>query len=174
MDDDELLRTATVVGRAATRLVRRLNGQRLEHGPAPMQLSVLSHLYRRGPLTPTDLATADRVQPQSLTRVLTVLEGEGLIHRQPDTTDGRRSLIEVTPAGQEALNEVLQQRASWLAQAMAAQLTPVECEVLRLAGELLDRLLESGDKNWEKVPVVSNPAMAIRGLGEVRHAADPQ
>jgi hypothetical protein len=33
-------------------------------------------------------------------------------------------------------------RDRWLAQAMAGQLTPTERELLRLAGELMDRLAE--------------------------------
>lgn len=142
MDDDQLLSVAMTLGRGATRLVRRLHAERPPHSPAPMQLRVLFHLERRGPLTPTDLASADRIQPQSLTRALTVLESDGLISRQPDTSDGRRSLLALTPAGREVLGEVLRRRDRWLAEAMAAQLTPTECEVLRLAGELMERLAD--------------------------------
>jgi hypothetical protein len=34
----------------------------------------------------------------------------------------------------------MQQRDGWLAAAMASELTPTECEILRLAGELMERL----------------------------------
>ena len=37
----------------------------------------------------------------------------------------------------------MQQRDSWLAAAMAAQLTSTEIELLRLAGELMERLADA-------------------------------
>ncbi|MGH9125245.1 MAG: MarR family winged helix-turn-helix transcriptional regulator [Acidimicrobiales bacterium] len=145
MGDNELLGTASSLSRGAMRLVRRLHLQHPVHRLAPGQLSVLSHLHRRGPLTPSDLASADRIQPQSLTRNLTLLESEGLISRQPDSSDGRRSLLVITETGSQELAEVFRQRDSWLAAAMAAKLTPTECELLRLAGELMERLAETAD-----------------------------
>jgi DNA-binding MarR family transcriptional regulator len=144
-DDDELLKTAMVVARGSGRLVRRLHGQRPAHGPAPMQMSVLAHLNQRGPMTPSDLASVERVQPQSLTRILTSLEADGLISRQPDSTDGRRSRLAITPAGSQAMFQVMGERNRWLAQAMARQLTPAECQLLSLAAGLLERLAETSD-----------------------------
>lgn len=134
-----------VVARGSGRLARRLHAQRLSQSAAPMQLSVLAHLSQRGPMAPSDLATAERVQPQSLTRTLTSLEAEGLVSRQPDSTDGRRSLLAITPAGSQALFQVMGERNRWLAHAMGEQLTPTECQLLRLAAGLLERLAESDD-----------------------------
>ena len=127
-------------------------------------------------MTPTDLATADRVQPQSLTRTLLALESEGLISRHPDSTDGRRSLLAITPAGVQVVTDVLRDRSEWLARAMAMQLTSTECELLRLAGELLDRLFETDEAaadvdhpaaaaNEKILAAVSKPADVIRGEG---------
>jgi DNA-binding MarR family transcriptional regulator len=105
-----------------------------------LQLAVLAELNDTGPMTPGQLAAAQRVQPQSLTRVLATLTGRGLLARQAHPGDGRRALLAITGDGQQALRRDVDARDRWLAQAMAAQLTPTEQEVLRLAGELMDRL----------------------------------
>lgn len=95
-------------------------------------------------MSPGDLAAAEHVQPQSLTRTLTGLESSGLLGRTPDPADGRRSLLAITPSGQDALRAEMERRDDWLAAAMTDSLTSTEIELLRLAGELLDRLAQSG------------------------------
>jgi DNA-binding MarR family transcriptional regulator len=134
---------ATEVRRGVISLARRLRLERSEVGLTALELSVLGHLHRRGPLTPGELATAERVQPQSLTRTLAALEEAGLASRQPDPADGRRSLLAVSQNGQAALRSEMEQRDDWLASAMTAELTVTEMELLRLAGSLLERLAEA-------------------------------
>jgi DNA-binding MarR family transcriptional regulator len=143
--EDELLQTATAVRRGVTRLSWRMRLERRGPGEPFLRLSVLAHLSRRGPATPGELAAAERVQPQSLTRTLASLEDNALVIRRADPADGRRSLIAVTEAGRQMLGRDLRQRDAWLAQAMAAQLTPAERGLLRLAGQLLERLAEADD-----------------------------
>ena len=137
------LTAATAVRRGVIRLGRRL---RLER-PAPdiplLQLAVLAELNDAPPLTPGQLAATQRVQPQSLTRVLASLEASGLVARQTDPDDGRRALLAITERGRNALRRDVGQRDTWLAQAMAAQLTPAEQQLLRLAGQLMERLAEA-------------------------------
>ena len=94
-------------------------------------------------MSPGDLAAAERVQPQSLTRTLTGLESGALLGRTPDPADGRRSLLAITPSGQDALRAEMEQRDDWLAAAMTDSFTRTEIELLRLAGELLDRLAQA-------------------------------
>jgi len=118
--DDDPLSTASAVRRGVTSLGRRLRMERPDPGEPLLQLSVLSHLNRRGPMTPGELAAAERVQPQSLTRTLASLEAAGRILRQPDPDDGRRSLLAIAEAGRLALAGDMRQRDAWLAEAMAA------------------------------------------------------
>jgi DNA-binding MarR family transcriptional regulator len=139
---DQNQEAAKAVRRAVVSLGRQLRAERTPGGLASVELSVLGHLNRRGPLTPGDLAASDRIQPQSLTRTLTTLEAEGLVLRQPDPADGRRSLLAITPDGAEALHREMDQRDQWLAAAMAQKLTSTETELLRLAGALLERLAD--------------------------------
>jgi len=163
MAEDELLQTAAAVRRGVTRLSRRLRLERpgpSERGEPLLRLSVLAHLSRRGPLTPGELAAAERVRPQSLTRTLASLEGEALITRQSHPADGRRSLMAVTEAGRLVLSRDLRQRDAWLALAMAGHLTPTERELLLLAGQLLERLAEVDDITAPLAP--HGPAMTYQ------------
>jgi DNA-binding MarR family transcriptional regulator len=139
---DHYQEAAISVRRGVLALSRRLRTERSPGGLTSLELSVLGHLNRRGPMTPGDLAAADRIQPQSLTRTLTGLDADTLLSRRPDPADGRRSLLAITPAGVDALRREMDQRDQWLAAAMAARLTTTETELLRLAGELLERLAD--------------------------------
>jgi DNA-binding MarR family transcriptional regulator len=140
--DDELLQTATAVRQAATRLARRLRIERPEPVQTALELGILAHLYRRGPMTPGALAAAERLQPQSLTRTLASLEHQHLVVRQPDDRDRRRSLLAIAEAGRQALAVDMRQRDGWLADEMTRQLTRAEQELLRIASELMDRLAD--------------------------------
>jgi DNA-binding MarR family transcriptional regulator len=141
VDDD--VPQAAVVRRGATRLARRLRTERPEPRETLLELSILAHLHRRGPMTPGTLAAAERLQPQSLTRALARLERQHLIDRRPDDEDRRRSLLALTEAGRQALVRDMHQRDDWLAATMARRLTPAERELLRIAGELMDRLADA-------------------------------
>lgn len=143
METDELLGRAADLRRGVTRLSRRLRLERPEQGEPLLQLTVLALLRSRGPMSPGDLASAERVQPQSLTRTLTALEAAGLVARRPDPEDGRRSLLTITHDGRRAIRDDVRQRDAWLAVAIAEVLSPVEQELLRLAGELMERLAEA-------------------------------
>jgi DNA-binding MarR family transcriptional regulator len=136
----------TELARCVREGVGRLNWRmRAEPSQAPgtLVLAVLSRLYRAGTHTPKALAEAERIQPQSLTRVLAGLQERGLITRVPDPADGRQSLLDITPAGLTSLRSYSVQREQWLAAAMAETLSPTEQELLRLASELMLRLADS-------------------------------
>lgn len=129
--------------RAVQRLSRRLQAERSAHGMSLTKISVLGHLARRGDLTLSELAAADRLRPQSLTRVLAELRRDGLIEDAPDGgADRRQRRLRVTGAGRAALADDMRQRDEWLAAAMARLLSPTERDLLRLSASLLDRLAD--------------------------------
>jgi DNA-binding MarR family transcriptional regulator len=141
-----LLGEADALRRSLSRLARQLRRLRADHGISAAKLSVLGRLHRHGAaLTAVDLARQERLQPQSLTRIIAELDERGLVSRRPDANDRRQILIEISPQGRELL--VLDARAqnAWLAEAMAERLTGMEQALLGLAVRLLDRLGETSD-----------------------------
>jgi DNA-binding MarR family transcriptional regulator len=123
---------------AVGQLVRRL---RAEHGYSLPQASVLGRLDREGARSTSNLATAERVRPQSMAQ--TVGELEGLISRRPDPQDGRRALLELTAKGREKLDADRRQRVGWLIRAITEELTEEERAALGEAVALLGRLADS-------------------------------
>jgi DNA-binding MarR family transcriptional regulator len=139
-DHEAALAAAAAVRRGVMSLGRRLKLERPAGSLTSLELSVLGHLHRHGELTPGDIAAAERVQPQTLTRTLASLEHERLISRLEHPQDGRRTLLALTGTGLEALRADMDQRDAWLAAAMDGSLSGTERELLRLASELLERL----------------------------------
>jgi DNA-binding MarR family transcriptional regulator len=138
--DDEAAHTLRM---SVMRLHRRLRRERPDNGLSLTNLSALGRLDREGPLTATALAEAERIQPQSLTRVVADLERRGLIERTPDDTDRRRILLRASDQGRALIAEDRRQRDEWLAVAMATTLTDSERDILLVAARLIDRLAES-------------------------------
>jgi DNA-binding MarR family transcriptional regulator len=121
------------------RLIRRL---RAEYRFPLTHAAVLGRLDRKGALSTGDLATAERVRPQSMGQTIAELEDQGLIARRPDQTDGRRTLLELTAEGQQALDEDRRRREGWLARAIEEGFSEEEQEALEKAVGLLSRLSE--------------------------------
>jgi DNA-binding MarR family transcriptional regulator len=88
------------------------------------------------------LAAADRLKPQSLTRVLAELEEAGLIARAEDPRDRRQRRFSITEAGRRAGAADMRRRDEWLAQAIGRALSPVERDLVVLAASLLERLAD--------------------------------
>jgi DNA-binding MarR family transcriptional regulator len=121
------------------RLARRMRSERADTSLTLTQLATLATLERRGPLTPRELAAAERVQPPSMTRIATSLEEAGLVTRSDHPTDGRQVLLALAPAGASLLREDRRRREAWLAQQLRT-LDPEDRDVLRRATAVLDRL----------------------------------
>jgi DNA-binding MarR family transcriptional regulator len=139
--NEQDLNAAAKVRRSVTHLARRLRGLRSDHGISGSKLAILGWLFRAGtPMTATDLARLERLQPQSLTRIIAELDEQGLIRRTPDEADGRQILIEITQAGKELLVVDAYRQNRWLMETMAARMTKAEREILAIAADLLDKL----------------------------------
>jgi DNA-binding MarR family transcriptional regulator len=121
-------------------LMRRL---RAEHRFSLSQGAVLGRLDRQGTSSIGELATAERVRPQSMAQTVCDLEALGLIARRPDPSDGRRVLVELTELGTETLTEDRRKREGWLALAIAEDLSNEDQEVLQRAVALLRRLADA-------------------------------
>lgn len=121
------------------RLLTRQADERLKTiGLTASQLPVLAALKDGGALTQRELAEAAGVEQPSMAQLLARMERDGLVRRDPSPTDGRSSLVSLTPAAQRKLEPgraLLRQ----IDEEACAIFTPAEREAL--AGMLL-RLLE--------------------------------
>jgi len=158
------------IRRGTTRLARRLRLERPADSPGSTKVAVLAHLHRWGPATPGELAAAERLQPQSLTRVIADLAQDGMLTRRRDERDRRQSVLEITDEGRTALIADMQARDRWLAQAIE-DLTDTEQQVLYLAGVLMDRLSGLGRSAHEVLRVADErgPEGEDAGLSEQQH-----
>jgi DNA-binding MarR family transcriptional regulator len=138
----QIARAASDLRAVLGRLKRRLRQPEAADEIALPQASVLSRLAREGSMTPGALAAADHVRPQSMSSTLAALEAQGLVARRADPADGRRVVMTLTTAGEQALQGVRRLREERLGRAIADHLTPEEQQTLIAALPLLDRLAD--------------------------------
>ena len=129
---------------SVARLHRRLRTEDIDDlGVSVGGVAVLALLYREGDRTVGQLATAERVQPPSMTRTVTCLEAEGYVERFPHPTDGRQVLVRLSDQGRELLAAERRRRDAWLTRRMR-ELSADERAVLRQAAPILEKLSNSG------------------------------
>jgi DNA-binding MarR family transcriptional regulator len=126
-----------------TRLSRRLR-QQGETGISASQLSALSTIERCGPLTLGDLATAEQVQPPSMTRVVSHLEATGLVERQACQQDRRVTRVRVTGEGRELLQLSRTRKDAYLARRLRT-LDDHDGAKMAAAVAVLEQVLERGE-----------------------------
>lgn len=130
---------AAILRVATTRTMRQLRAVGA-HRITLTQLSAMASIHRAGELTLGELASRERVQPPSMTRVITTLHDHGLVVRRPDPTDGRQVLVSLTPSGVQILEEEAETREAWLADQIKT-LSDDERDTLIRASEILMRLI---------------------------------
>jgi DNA-binding MarR family transcriptional regulator len=96
------------------------------------------------------LAKAERLQPQSLSRLIAQMDRDGLIKRRPDERDRRTLILEITAAGREALSHDMTARRAWLEGAMRRVLLPGERAMLAHAAVAMLRLADEGASDNEQ------------------------
>jgi DNA-binding MarR family transcriptional regulator len=97
------------VSRLARELEARLEPVYKAHGLEPGWHDVLATLRRTGPdhrLRPTDLTDATMLTSSGTTKRLDKLEQAGLIRREADPNDRRGTLITLTEAGRDLIDNV--------------------------------------------------------------------
>jgi DNA-binding MarR family transcriptional regulator len=124
---------------AITRAARRLR-QEAGSSLSPSQGAALATIDRHGPLTPSEVATRERIQRPTATRVIARLEESGLVVRAADPADRRSSLVSLSPAGAALLDEVRTRKDAFLSQRLEA-LGREDRATLERAAELLEDLL---------------------------------
>ncbi|MGA9584432.1 MAG: MarR family transcriptional regulator [Terracidiphilus sp.] len=127
-------------------IFRKLKLRVREHGGGndltPSQASVLLRLEKDAAATVSNLARAEGMRPQSMSAIVAPLQESGLISGVPDPTDGRQTLMCLTPKCLKWLQEGRAARQDWMTTIIAQKLSLQEQKKLQEALELLARLAE--------------------------------
>ena len=109
------------------------------------QWRVLRVLQEDGPMEPTRIAEQACLLLPSLTRILQKLEQKKLIRRRPDTSDRRRQIVRITPAGATLVTSNLERSAALM-------------EEMRrdMGGERWDALLDLLNELHQSQPGIHN------------------
>jgi DNA-binding MarR family transcriptional regulator len=103
--------------------------------------SALLRLEQGGPRRLTELAGLEGVTQPAMTQLVSRLERGGLAVRGADPQDGRVVLIEITPAGREAMRQRRTDRAQRLTD-LLAHLTEAERDAIAAALPAIERLTQ--------------------------------
>jgi DNA-binding MarR family transcriptional regulator len=138
--DDRLLETAAKLRLAIVRTARRM---RQEAGTdlSPTLTAALATIERHGPITPSELAAAERIKRPTATRIAAALEADELIVRAPDPSDGRGALLSVSPRGRDLVRKLRKRKNAYLSRRLR-ELGEDDVEALERAAEVLERMLE--------------------------------
>src|SRR6516162_5714750 len=122
---------ATALRISVSRLARRLRVERTAAGLgepdlSETQLAALATLERHGSMTPGELAEHEKVQPPSMTRVISVLVDLQVV-------------LTATNAGRDLVIAARRRREAWLARRLR-ELSPPERAALRAAAPILEKL----------------------------------
>lgn len=103
---------------AAIHLLRRLRREDDASGlPAP-QLSAMSVIVFGGPITLGALAGAEQVRPPTITKLVAILEEQGLVEREIDPDDRRIVRVKATARGARLLYDGRRRRVASLAESV--------------------------------------------------------
>ena len=125
------------VGLSAFR--RRLQ-EAMEGDLSAPQLTALSRIDRFGPITTAELARREQITPQAMGATIASLEQRGLVARGADVSDGRRSILSLTPSGRDAIHSGRSAVSDKIAAALAESFTADEIAILDAAAPLIERL----------------------------------
>src|SRR4051794_33603932 len=124
-------------------LVRAARRMRQEAGTdlSPSLAASLATVDRHGPLTPSRLAEIERGRRPTATRMVALLEEQGLVLRATDPGDGRVSFVSTSPAGRTLPKKIRGRKDAYLARRLR-ELSDEEAADLERAAAILERLLE--------------------------------
>jgi DNA-binding MarR family transcriptional regulator len=140
------LQLASELRTAVTRLIKKLR----KHSVTGMSLSLterstISLLDQHKELLPNELAAMEKITSQSMSQILSHLFELGYINRRISAEDKRKSIISLSEAGAEVLQQVRGERDSWLYQAITTVCSPEEIGILKKALVPLQKLVDFED-----------------------------
>lgn len=135
----------------STVLQRDLSRADTSEGLTRARLSALALLVLGGPRTLGDLASAERVRPPTMTRLVHAMEADGLVAREPNPGDARSIIIRATPKGERQLEVGRSRQIAPLAEAISG-LDRSSRRQLDEAADVLGRVLRASDWGSDETP----------------------
>jgi DNA-binding MarR family transcriptional regulator len=123
------------------RLSRQLNVSATHQGLTPSQASALGLITFRGPLSLSELAGLEGLNPTMVSRIVGRLDELGLIRRTPNPQDLRSALVEVTETGRTANERIRTERSRVLSDCFG-RLPAAEQQAIVAALPALESLAE--------------------------------
>ncbi len=105
--------TAARLRRAITRMNRRLRHSALG-GISPAQASMLASVESLHNPSLGDLASAEQIQPPSVTRLVRTMEQAGLIKCVADPDDRRCTRVQITKLGRQEVEQIRKRKTEFL------------------------------------------------------------
>ncbi len=129
-----------------TRLVKKLR----KHTVTGMMLSltersVLGLLNEEKELLPNELAAREKITNQSMSQILNHLDEVGYIIRRISKDDKRKSLISLSAKGIAAINQLRNEKDTWLYEAVTNSCTAEDISILKKALVPLKKLVDFED-----------------------------
>jgi DNA-binding MarR family transcriptional regulator len=101
------------------RLARRIRSMQSDETVTEGQRSVLFALANQGPQTLGSLSEHERVTPPSMNRTVNALVAAGLVTRVSAQDDGRKVILDLSPAGRGYIADTKRKRDAWFTQQLA-------------------------------------------------------
>jgi len=165
--NEQLLRSFGAVTKGLRQWVRSHMGA--EPGMTIGRAGVLLGLLERDePVSMTALGTAQDLTPRAMTVLISGLEKEGLVRRTRHPGDGRVTLVSLTPAGRALAAQQLLPAGKQAAALFGELSDDDRTELLRLLGEVLNRLKLHGIDTPVPGPADQDAAQAAAGISRAR------
>jgi DNA-binding MarR family transcriptional regulator len=122
------------------RASRRLRQEAQKVGLSAQDALILGYIKKNPGVGVSELADVDQISRPTMSSHVKRLEATGWVSRTDNAEDGRRSGLNVTPAGVRKLDAIRRHRNDWLAKRLA-NLSPDERDRLAAAIEPLANLV---------------------------------
>jgi DNA-binding MarR family transcriptional regulator len=127
---------------AAIHLLRRVREVDAEAmGISPARAAALSVLVFGGARSLTELAAAERVTSATMSKLVTAMEGEGLLRRYPDVNDARSIRLEATAKGRRILERGRRRRLDLL-ERLLGDASEGEIRAVHTAASVVERAIQ--------------------------------
>lgn len=138
----DIVALAEALRPALLRVSRRLRLEAQKVGLSAQDALLLGHITKNPGIGVSALADAEKITRPTMSAHIKRLEAEGLVARNDDADDGRRSGLTITDAGMRKLDTIRRERNDWLA-ARLARLSAEERALVEAATAPLLRLADA-------------------------------